>query len=321
MKNNSTLQDTATQATTRLTFDERKRAFETAFANGGDYSNELTELATAIATACLNKCLDPQRTTAGQHSKVSDNGFSPALVELKRGIGHDRRTLENTRRNINDATDLELNQDGDLVTVENDHDAKLAVGSLVGETISDGFDLVQTAAMALLEQASERASGGAWLDEKYTVRRLSKKVYIQATDSAKYADCETTPIQEIYRTVRRAIMASRATQRDPRNGYTYIESLADGELDTIYFRLQKYADLGGQTTDGTYTGDIQTYTDYNDMIDALELTARQLTVVNLRMRGYGYKAIASYLGIDQRNVVTTLSRIQSKAVSLGICPN
>ena len=219
-----------------------------------------------------------------------------------------------------------------------DHDAENALNALIGETLSDGIDLVQTAALALLEQAADHADGPGWLDRPYTVRRLSRRVYIKETDGAAYREDETTPAQEVYRAVRRAVQESRAVQTDPRNGYTYIEDMTADGLDVIYYRLHKYADLGGYAHNGHdvdrlpggpagfgqggehYTADRQTVADYNDIIDRLDLTPRQREVLELRMSGRGYKAIASYLGVTQRAIAKTVEQVQKKALAIGLTP-
>ena len=190
----------------------------------------------------------------------------------------------------------------------------------------------------MLEQAADHANGPGWLDKPYTVRRLSRKVYIKETDSAAYRDDTTTPAQEVYRAVRRAVQESRAVQTDPRNGYTYIEDLTADGLDVIYYRLQKYADLGGYAHNGQdgdrlpgspagfgqgggyYTADRQTVTDYNAIMAKLNLTDRQAEVLRLRMQGKGYKAIATYLGVTQRAIAKTVEQVQKKAVAIGLTP-
>ena len=208
-----------------------------------------------------------------------------------------------------------------LTTEIADRAAFYALNNLVNETLSDGLDLVQTAALALLEQAAEHADSGAeWLDAPYTVRRLSKRVYIKATDSAAYREEETTPIQEVYRAVRKAVQDSRAAQSDPRNGYSYIEDLTADGLDTIYYRLGKYADLGGYNSDGQYTTDRQAVTDYNAIIERLNLSDRQAFIVRLRMQGRGYTAIASYLGVTFQAVQNAMKKVQAKAEKIGFTP-
>lgn len=319
-------------------FEQVKRDFETALDSGKDYGSALLDLSTIFAYSVVNKCIDPQRKAAAAWENVSDNGQNPAMIALKRGIAADRRTLDNTTAAANVATRVTLNKDGDPVTETADSDAAAALAALLDETLTDGIDLVQTAAVALLEQAADHANGPGWLDRPYTVRRLSRRVYIKETDSAAYRDDETTPAQEVYRAVRRAVQESRAIQTDPRNGYTYIEDLTADGLDVIYYRLHKYADIGGYAHNGQdgnrlpgspagyeqngehYTADRQTVTDYNTIIGRLNLTDRQALILRLRMQGKGNKAIATYLGVTYQAVQNTLAKIQKKAVTIGLTP-
>jgi len=301
-------------------FEQVKRDFETAHASGGDYGPQLLDLSTAIAHSVVRKCLDPQRKTAPARYVVSDNGYNPAMDDLRRGIAADVALLDSTQTAAEKATRATLDADGNPVTEVADKDAETALAALIDRTLTDGIDLVQTAAVALLEQAADHADGPGWLDKPYTVRRLSRKVYIKETDSAAYRDDTTTPAQEVYRAVRRAVQESRAVQTDPRNGYTYIEELTVDGLDAIYYRLQKYADLGGYNVNGNYTADRQTMTEYNAIMGKLNLTARQAEVLALRMRGHGYKAIATYLGVTKRAVSKTMEQIQKKALAIGLIP-
>lgn len=306
--------------TRNATFEQVKRNYETALASGKDTAQELTALATAVAYSVLNKCIDPQRKTAADLETVSNNGHNPALLQVKRGIAADLATLDNTRRNADKATRTAYNADGDLITEVADKDAETALAKLIDETLSDGIDLVQSAAVAILEQAAAHADGGEWLDRPYTIRRLSKRVYIQSADSAAYKDTTTTPIQEVYRAVRQAVQNSRAMQTDPRNGYTYIEDLTADGLETIYRRLGKWADLGGYDCNGNYTADRQTVADYDTIVTKLELTDRQGQILRLRMQGKGYKAIATYLGVTQRAIAKTVAQLQAKATAAGYNP-
>lgn len=307
-----------TTTETRKDFNAVKRSFEVALASGGDYAAELYELSTAVAYSVVNKCIDPQRKTAAEKDSVTDSGCNPLMLELKQGIGTDRRTLDSARRNANAATRTTFNADGDAVTVTADRDAAAALASLLGESISDGFDVVQEAAAAILEQAADHAAGEEWLDRPYTVRRLSKRVYIRREDSAAYRDEQTTPIQEVYKAVRRYIQNSAAARTDPRNGYSYLEEVSPDGLETVYLRLGKYADLGGYDCNGNYTVDRQTVDDTAALVEKLNLTDRQAQVLKLRMQGKGYKAIATYLGVTQRAIAKTVGQIQTKATAAGL---
>lgn len=301
-------------------FEQVKRDFETALASGGEYGPQLLDLSTAIAHSVVRKCLDPQRKTAPARYVVSDNGYNPAMDDLRRGIAADVALLDSTQTAADKAVRATLDKDGESVTVTADKDAETALNALIDRTLTDGIDLVQTAALALLEQAADHADGPGWLDRPYSVRRLSRRVYIRAEDSAAYREEDTAPMREVFRAVRRVVQNSRAVQTDPRNGYTYIEELTVDGLDAIYYRLQKYANLGGYNVNGNYTADRQTVTEYNAIMERLNLTARQAEVLALRMQGKGYKAIATYLGVTKRAVAKTMEQVQKKALAIGLIP-
>ena len=307
--------DTNTKTTA---FENIKRNYENALAQGKDTTRELTALATAVAYSVVNKCIDPHRKNAMQRDIASNSGYNPVMVELKRGIAADMALLKNTQCAVNKATALSYNSDGDLMTVVTDKDAADALVNLISNTLSDGVDLVQTAALAILEQAAEHADGEQWLDKKYTVRRLSRRVYIRMEDSAAYKDVVTTPIQEIYRAVRRAIQDSRAVQTDPRNGYSYIADMTVDGLETIYRRMGKYIDMGGYDCNGNYTTDEQSAAEYETIVTSLNLTDRQAQILRLRMQGMGYQAIATYCGVCKNAIAKTIQQIQKKAIAAGL---
>lgn len=318
---NTQTTDRQTTQTERNTFDTVKRTFEQAYTSGQDYTAALLDLSTAVAYSVLNKCIDPQRKTAKDKDTVSDSGINPALVEVKRGITTDRAALARLSYCQDVATRTTYNADGDRVEEIADRDAYNELNRLVNDTLSDGLDIVNTAALALLEQAAEHADNGAeWLDKPHTVRRLSKRVYIRLDDSAAYREEETTPIQEVYRAVRKAVQNSRAIQTDPRNGYTYIEDLTPDGLETIYYRMGKYMDLGGYNSDGLYTTDKQAAQDYAAIIERLQLSDRQAVIIRLRMQGHGYKAIASYLGVTHNAIINAMKKVQAKAEKIGFTP-
>ena len=308
-----------------------EKAYTAYLTTGKDPSAELYALATACANSVLKKCLDPQRKTAPEREAVSNSGSNPALKAVKAGIAVDMGTpgrpgtLESLQTASARAYKLTYNKQGDLVTEVADPDAARAVDALITDALTDGMDMVQTASLAIWElSAQHHAKRPGWLEKEYTERKLSAKVLIQAEDSAKWEDVNTTPIQEVYRAIRREVQNSRAMQTDPRNGYSYIEeTTADPDStkeETIYRRLQKWADLGGYTHDGQYTADLQTLMDYNDVVEKLNLTDRQATIIALRMRGYGSLAIGTYLGISRGNVQNMLKCVQKKAEKIGFTP-
>lgn len=311
---------------TAAAFAELLRTYERTHAAGADTTNALYALATACTLSVVKKCIDPQRKTATERETVSNGGMSAALQNVRRGIMADRALLDGLTAAHNAAYVLRYNAAGDLVQEVADKAAEKVAAALQGETLSDGLDLVNAAVVAILEQTAEHSAAGEnWLEKPFTLRRLSRRVIIKADDSAKWETVETSPIREVYRTIRREVQNSRAMQADPRNGYLYIEDVAadpdSDQMETIYRRLNKWADLGGYTHTGDYTADMQTMQDYNAVVAALNLTERQATIVKLRMSGYGYLAIATYLGITPQNVRSQLSRLQIKCEKLGFTPS
>lgn len=332
-------QDTEEVKLFELLMRKWEKAYTAYLTTGADPTAELYALATACANSVLKKCLDPQRKTAPEREKtatdwkkaVSNSGVNPALKAVKAGIAVDMGTpdrpgtLDSLQTASARAYKLTYNKQGDLVTEVADPDAARAVDALIADTLTDGMDMVQTASLAIWElSAQHHAKRAGWMEKEYTERKLSAKVLIQAEDSAKWEDITTTAIQEVFRAIRREVQNSRAMQTDPRNGYSYIEeTTADPDStkeETIYRRLQKWADIGGYTHDGQYTTDMQNFMDYNDVVAKLNLTDRQATIIALRMRGYGVRAIATYLGVTKAAIDRQIYRLRDKCESFGFTP-
>ena len=187
----------------------------------------------------------------------------------------------------------------------------------------DGFDLVQVACLALMEEtekAHERNGAtlpDAWTEKRYTIRKIDKRVLIQTEDSAKWSDCETCAVTEVYRAIRAAVQSSRGIQLASLV-YCYYEDFErddeTGVEETVYRRMKKYS--SGVDEDGT-TSETMAET-IAEMIEKLELTATQKAVLEYRLQGYGCKAIASHSGKSKQAVQKTMKQIQQKALSAGM---
>ncbi len=319
MKTNTTnTSKTATTADERqATFSVLLERYATATNNktSDEYATALTDLATAVAYSVLKKCID--------------TGYNDTLVTIRCELTRDKRTLANIEHCSEHTTRLAYNEEGDMTQEVINPDCKKALTTLCAQTLGDGLDLVHTAIVAILEETAKQTANGEAVDleRPYTVRRLKKKVWIKSADSVNgWETVETSPIREIYKAVRRAIDESRAAATDPRNGYSYLEEIAtdpdSGEETTIYRRLTKYADLGGYATDYNgactlYSVDSATVADSETLVSALNLTKRQAQALKLRESGYGYKAIATYLGIRPDSVRDIFKAIQKKTKSCG----
>lgn len=323
-----TKQQTAKTTTTETrNFTDLLRQYEKEYNNDKTsvaFSNVLDELATAVAYSVIKKCLDPQRK-GRKDGEVSNSGCNTQLDEVKRSIYRDKNTLANIDYSCKQAFTTVYNEDGDRQTKTKDSDYRYAYNKLSQQTLGDGLDLVHAAMVALLDE-SEKADRTRenFLENTYEVRRLKKKVWIKSADSVNgWETVETSPIREVYKAVRREVANSRSLNIDPSNGYLYLEDLATDEESneeaTIYRRLNKFSDLAGNVTD--YNGavtfetvDSASVDKYENMVDALELTARQAKVLELRMGGYGYVAIATYLGVNEKSVRDVLKTVQKKAI-------
>lgn len=284
------------------------------------YTKALSDTAAAIAYTVLKKCI-----------AVSQN---KALIQVRQSIARDLHNLDRLIYANEHAYEIVYNSDGDIEKRVKDKDLAKVLDDLVKECFGDGLDLVNDAVLAILDQFAKQRERepdqAADLARPYTVRRLNRKVWIKTDDSVNgWETVETTPIQEIFKAVRRSIDSSRAVQTDPRNGYTYLQDLAhdtdSDNAETMYRRMPKYADIGGYATDFNgaftfYTADTETVKDIDTLVESLNLTAKQARVLQLRQSGYGYKAIATYLGVTQRAIAKTVQAIQDKAFGIGLTP-
>lgn len=323
-----TKQQTAKTTTTETrNFTDLLRQYEKEYNNDKTsvaFSNVLDELATAVAYSVIKKCLDPQRK-GRKDGEVSNSGCNTQLDEVKRSIYRDKNTLANIDYSCKKAFITVYNEDGDRQTKTADSDYRYAYNKLTQQTLGDGLDLVNTAIISLLDECTKvDTTAENFLETVYTVRRLKKKVWIKVEDSVNgWETVETSPIREVYKAVRREVANNRSLNIDPSNGYMYLEDLAtdeeSNEETTIYRRLNKFSDLAGNVTDFNgavkfETVDANSVTDYDTMVEKLELTARQAKILELRMGGYGYVAIATYLGVNEKSVRDVLKTVQKKAI-------
>lgn len=329
---------------TPTTFDDLVKAYNA----DPDNAQALTDLATATAYSVLRKVIDPTRKTAPTSGRPSDSGINPALVALRNDLTRDIADLTRLSWTTDNATRLVWTDDGDLTQETIDPALSRAAADLAGQALGDGLDLVHDAVCAIMEQTAAQMVRDPGmptdLERPYETRRLKHKVYIRTADSAGgWETVATTPIQEVYRAVRRSIRSSRAMQTDPRNGYSYIEDIATdpetGDSATIYRRLTKYADLGGDGTAATpadhipgqpagldgkptnYSADRATVETTDLLVARLNLSDREATVLQYRLAGYGESAISTAMGISKGNYYNLVKRIRDKARKIGLDPD
>lgn len=336
-------QENTTTTTTGTAFENLKTAFEIATIGGNNdaIGETVYPLAKAIAYSVIRKCIDPQAGKATAPASIdaqrkavrkASTAQAKTLRGLRQSIAQDTAQLDIIRTASAQASGAGWNDKGDYTPIVLDSDAQARINYLAKQALADGIDLVQTAALALLQETDTARKAGTlcigWLDTPRKVERLAKRVYVRIDDTPKFETRDTAPIVEIYATVRKAIAQSRAIQVASAK-YTYIDDHATdsaGGLETIYRRAGKYADIGGNETDisgkptGNYTASLAGAQAQAAIIAALNLTDRQAEILRYRLQGYGYKAIAAKLGVTQRAIAKQCGAIQDKARRAGYTP-
>lgn len=320
--NTNAKKTTTTANADRNGFAELLRTYENATRNrNGNADTEskhttaLQELATACTFSVLKKCI-----------QVSQN---PELIKLRQGLMHNINNLQRLQYAVNNSTELEFDASGDLVSKVIDKTLDKAIEKLLDESLSDGYDLLQTAIISILSETEKiKDLSVDFMEIPYNTRRLKRKVYIKNIDSkGGFETVSTTPIQEVYKAIRRDVEGSRAIQSISK--YVYIsELITDNESDIeteIYRRLPKYSDLAYSAYDfngkpTNITVDNESVCAVETLIEKMNLTTKQAAILQLRLSGYGYKAIATYLGVTDSNVKGQIAEIKRKATVIGLTP-
>ena len=222
-----------------------------------NYTHTTTEHATIIARTALRTCA----AKAGRSEKI--DAMRAALA------GRDAATIR---------------------TYERAYDDVAAYDEGYIQPLTDAADLVQVAALAIIECAAPCIAAAIATDEPYILPDAVRKAAYKAVHKAIYA------------------AAVRPALRD-----TYIEDMAhtdDGMevSDPEYIKVTRYYD-------------VHDWADYAVTMDMLEqirplLRERAALILNYRMQGISVTAIAAKMGVTQQAVSAQLKRIQDKAITL-----
>ena len=222
-----------------------------------NHTHTTTEHATIIARTALRTCA----AKAGRSEKI-DN-MRAALA------GRDAATIRTYERAYDDIAAY----DGGYI-----------------QPLTDAADLMQIAALAIIECAAPCIAAAIAADKPYILPDAVRKAAYKAVHKAIYA------------------AAVRPALRD-----TYIEDMAhtdDGMevSDPEYIKVTRYYD-------------VHNWADYAVTMDMLEqirplLKDKQKAVLHYRLQGMSVTAIAERLGVTQQAVSDTLKRIRIKAATL-----
>lgn len=265
----------------------------------------------------------------------------PVVMQLQRDLTADIAHNAARLYAVDNDHDIAYNADGDPATVYND--LHTYTPTLCAATLSDATDLLQTALLTIWSETirviTDRPADLAshWLTTPTAVRRLRKRVYIHddPTTATAWEEVQISPIQTVFRAVRRDIQASRAMQAS--NKYVYLDDMVNDPDDPdraerVYRRLDRLTaslaaddmttDIYGDRAVATYATATPTAVDDADrIVSVLDLTTRQSTVLAYKLQGYGNKAIATRLGVTENSVKGAMNNVRAKATAHGYTPH
>lgn len=158
------------------------------------------------------------------------------------------------------------------------------------QPLTDAADLVQVAALAIIECAAPCIAAAIAADEPYILPDTVRKAAYKAVHKAIYAAAVRPALRDIY-----------------------IEDMAhtdDGMevSDPEYIKVTRYYDVH----------DWADYMITTDMLEQIKplLRERAALILNYRMQGLSVTAIAAKMGVTQQAVSAQLKRIQDKAITL-----
>ena len=287
--------------------------------NSAEYIAALDELAFATACAVLKKVI-----TASANK---------TLEIIRAEMIKARYNLKGLQWASDNEPEYTVSKTG-KVTVTYNNDKTDTENRLIKENLGAGYDLVQAATLEILEQVKRQRDNNEIIDlsRPYTFRELDKRVIIRDSDSAAFRDVTTTPIQQVFKAVRHEIEYTRSA-RCVDSGYSYIEkSVIDSEsgaVATVYERQEKYADIGGYVCDfngkeTVYTASAATVEELEakktDIVKRANFNKKQILILSLRLRGYGDKAIGTYLGKQPRLIRRYRGQMQQACYDIGFKP-
>lgn len=275
------------------------------------------------------------------HSAGTQKTAARAAKSITAGNGNTQPTLAKLRADLC----------RDNIIIGMDDAAKLPDGSNVKahESFSDALDLQHDAIAALLENPiytayldvlgvlrAEYAAGvmsrtdyaaavdalrrdklpAGWAEMPYTVSKPARRVIVSGltqkeVDKLEHFEEEVKPAQSAFRAVSAGIR-SNASVKVASNKYTYIEYQEDtngnSAISGVYERQLAYT-MGNN--DGT--ADAYTVKTVAELVNFMELSDKELELLQYRMRGLGHKAISDIMGIAVGTVKSRFRLLQAKA--------
>lgn len=245
--------------------------------------------------------------------------------------------LDNLSKRDKTDTSATYDSNGNIKLNILDKEYTKAVEKVLDDSISQGVDIVHQASISILDEVAtiqqkngkKRLKKGFML-EPYESRKTNGKTFaINGKKQVEWSTVEVIPIQNIFKSVRKYIQDNKSIKAVI-NGYSYIESMSidseSAEVEKIFYRLDKYADLGETVTDfngkeTAYTTTAEQVKTYQkslaDLITKASLDQKHIDFIRCRINGKSLIDTAKYLGVSLRTIERIQKDLQTKSIIVG----
>lgn len=289
------------------TFTELMQAVQTAQTEK-EKGQAITRLAQAIAVNVLKKLVNAGGCKDVKYNDITT--YNKYLHRLYGQLQHDI-ALENNTQYINTISSISYTKKGKIKDITSKADRE-AIKAISKDSYTESADLISIAKLAILEQLK---AGREDLERPYNIRRVKKDIHINldslTLDSDKVFEWkQTTPIQEIYKTVRRYIYSQN---KDYKDTYNYIpidiiDSIT-GETATVYARYIIAVD--------SVDSYIELKDSFNLLCERCKATATQKDIAYYKLRGYSLRQIAEKRKCSHNAVIDSLNKLAQRAQKAG----
>lgn len=259
------------------------------------------------------------------------------MIQMRNETVRNINLLDNLAYYTINGTSAHYDKNGNIKCEIIDEEYNKAVKEVLADSISQGMDIVNQATLliiaeleTILSKSDNKPLTIGFMGEPYESRKTNGKTFVvNGKKSVEWSTVEIIPIVNVFRGVRQYIQGNKSIKALT-NGYSYIESLSfdseSDEVEKIYYRLQKYADLGSAVHDfngkeTAYTTDENGYKEYKkslaNLIDKGNLSQKHIDFIQCRLCGKSLKDTADKIGISLRSVERLQAELQIIAVSVG----
>lgn len=209
---------------------------------------------------------------------------------------------------------------------ENSETQADAVKASMNECIDDGYEVLQEARLAIIAETkhSIETFGTIDLKKEYTVKEINHRAYARKEDFCKaIKERDTTGVKNMYLSVSRSITDGRATNAQSKPEVLVPFGLTDTEtgddIGEVFLRRKLNTATRAEGAAETLIPDNETDTEtVFDIMDRANLSKQQRKIIEMRLQGYGRKAIATAMHVKLGSVNVQLKRIGEKLYNIGI---